>query len=53
MFGCVEDRFSVAVIPHTASVTTIGRMAPGDEVNLESDMLARYVEKAVLMHSRR
>ena len=52
VFGCIEDRFSVAVISHTASVTTIGRLSPGDQVNLESDMLARYVEKAVAMHSR-
>lgn len=40
-----DDRFSVALIPHTLSLTTLGRLKPGDEVNLETDMLAKYVEK--------
>jgi riboflavin synthase len=39
------DGFSVAVIPHTAEVTTIGLRAPGDAVNLEVDMIAKYVEQ--------
>jgi len=42
----VEDiRFSVALIPHTLSVTTLGLRRPGDEVNLETDVLAKYVER--------
>jgi riboflavin synthase len=45
VFGCEDGRFSVAVIPHTARVTTLGKLTPGDPVNLESDMIARYVEK--------
>ncbi|HSD11715.1 MAG TPA: riboflavin synthase [Candidatus Binatia bacterium] len=45
VFGCEDGRFSVAVIPHTAQVTTLGKLAPGDAVNLESDMIAKYVEK--------
>jgi riboflavin synthase len=36
--------FTVAVIPHTADVTTLGRKGPGDRVNLEVDMIAKYVE---------
>ncbi len=40
-----EDRFSVAVIPHTAEFTTLGRVRPGDLVNLEFDILAKYVER--------
>jgi riboflavin synthase len=44
VFRCKEEAFSVAVIPHTARVTTIGRLRPGDEINLESDMIAKYVE---------
>jgi riboflavin synthase len=40
-----EDRFSVAVIPHTAEVTTLGRRRPGDHLNLEFDILAKYVER--------
>jgi riboflavin synthase len=40
-----DDRFSVAVIPHTAAVTTLGRRAVGDPVNLEVDVTVKYVEK--------
>lgn len=40
-----RDAFSVALIPHTLSVTTLGRLQPGDEVNLETDLLAKYVER--------
>ncbi len=38
-------RFGVNVIPHTQEVTTLGRLAPGDQVNFEVDMLARYVAR--------
>jgi riboflavin synthase len=48
VFGCEDGRFSVAVIPHTARVTTLGKLAPGDAVNLESDMIAKYVEKLAI-----
>jgi riboflavin synthase len=44
----VEDRadgFTVAVIPHTAEVTTLGARRPGDRVNLEVDLMAKYAEK--------
>ena len=37
--------FAVAVIPHTLSVTTLGPKHPGDPVNLEVDVLAKYVER--------
>jgi riboflavin synthase len=37
--------FGVNVIPHTAEVTTLGARQPGDRVNLEIDMLARYVQR--------
>lgn len=39
------DRFSVSVIPHTAAVTVLGRKRPGDIVNLETDLIGKYVEK--------
>jgi riboflavin synthase len=39
-----NDRFSVALIPHTLEVTTLGRRKVGDRVNLETDVLAKYVE---------
>jgi riboflavin synthase len=40
-----DDRFSVALIPHTLTVTTLGRRRIGDRVNLETDILAKYVER--------
>ena len=42
-----ERTFDVALIPHTLEVTTLGRLKPGDRVNVEGDVLARYVQKAV------
>lgn len=38
-------RFSVNIIPHTAEVTTLGTLAAGDKVNLEIDVLARYLQR--------
>lgn len=40
-------RFGVNIIPHTLSVTTFGRVRPGAKVNLEIDLLARYVARLV------
>lgn len=40
-----DDGFGVAVVPHTLAVTTLGVKEPGDPVNLEVDMLAKYVER--------
>ena len=40
-----DDGFEVALIPHTLSVTTLGGLEPGDEVNLEVDVLAKVVER--------
>jgi riboflavin synthase len=40
-----DDGFSVAIIPHTADVTTLGRKGPGDRVNLEMDVVAKYIER--------
>ena len=42
-----EDSFTVALIPHTLDVTTLGHRAVGDRVNLESDVLAKYVQRAL------
>ncbi len=42
-----EDGFAVALIPHTLAETTLGALAPGDPVNLEADVLAKYVERLV------
>jgi riboflavin synthase len=40
-----DDGFAVAIVPHTLQVTTFGALAVGDPVNLEADMIARYVER--------
>ena len=53
VFDCTPRSFTVAVIPHTAAVTTLGSRRPGDRVNIESDMLARYVDTAVARYLRR
>jgi riboflavin synthase len=37
--------FTVALIPHTLEITTLGLRTPGDTVNLEMDVLAKYVER--------
>ena len=47
------DRFSVALIPHTLAVTTLGRRQVGDTVNLETDVLAKYVERQMKAEGRR
>ena len=43
--GVTTDGFSVAVIPHTMAVTTLGRRHPGDRVTLEVDAMAKYAER--------
>jgi riboflavin synthase len=40
-----DDRFSVALIPHTLNMTTLGRRRIGGRVNLETDVLAKYVQR--------
>ena len=46
--AAVDDSgFAVALIPHTKEATTLGALAPGDRVNLEADVLAKYVERLV------
>jgi riboflavin synthase len=48
--ACRPDGFQVTIIPHTAAVTTIGRKGLGATVNLECDMIGKYVERA--LHAR-
>ncbi len=42
-----SDAFAVALVPHTLAETTLGALAAGVEVNLEADVLAKYVERLV------
>ncbi|MGH9025772.1 MAG: riboflavin synthase [Acidimicrobiia bacterium] len=48
-----DEGFSVAVIPHTLAVTTLGTRQPGDAVNLEVDLIAKYVERLTSSHPAR
>jgi riboflavin synthase len=47
-----DDAFSVAVIPHTMEVTTLGRRRAGDRVNLEVDVTVKYVERLLAWKDR-
>ncbi len=49
-FALTADSFTVAVIPHTAAVTTLGSRAPGSPVNIEVDVLAKHVERLLEAH---
>ncbi|WP_306549081.1 riboflavin synthase [Desulfobulbus sp.] len=49
--ACERGRFSVSIIPHTLSVTTLGGLKEGDRVNLEVDMIGKYVEKLLAEQS--
>lgn len=48
--AALDDGFTVAVIPHTADVTTLGTRRPGDRVNIEVDVIAKYVERMLAPH---
>jgi len=41
------EGFAVALVPHTLAATTLGELEPGRQVNLEADVLAKYVERLV------
>ncbi|NPA49204.1 MAG: riboflavin synthase [Thermodesulfobacteria bacterium] len=43
--GVKEDLVELAIIPHTAKITTIGFRRPGDRVNIETDLIGKYVVK--------
>ncbi|MCX7821893.1 MAG: riboflavin synthase [Syntrophobacterales bacterium] len=50
--GCSGNRFDVNIIPHTAMVTNIGLLKPGDRVNIETDIIGKYVERILLAWKR-
>lgn len=45
--GLGQDQFDVQIIPHTTSVTTLGRLRAGDRVNLECDMIGKYIVRGL------
>jgi riboflavin synthase len=49
--GVDGEGFAVALVPHTLAITTLGGVAAGDEVNLEADVLAKYVERLAGLRS--
>ena len=49
-FDLTDDTFRVAVIPHTADVTTLGHKGVGSSVNIESDILAKHIERLLEPH---
>ncbi|MEY3093121.1 MAG: hypothetical protein RIU67_1904 [Actinomycetota bacterium] len=51
-FDLTDDTFRVAVIPHTASVTTLGFRPTGSKVNLEMDVLAKHIERLVTPYQK-
>jgi riboflavin synthase len=51
VFACRGSRFTVALIPHTLAVTTLGARRPGDRVNVEADVLLKHI--ATMLRSRR
>ena len=50
--GLDGEGFAIALVPHTLEATTLGALRPGDPVNLEVDVLAKYVEKLVRADDR-
>lgn len=48
---CAKDRFWVSIIPHTAGLTTIGFKPVGSAVNIETDMIGKYVERFLALRS--
>lgn len=52
-YDLTSDTFRVAVIPHTQAVTTLGVRRPGEQVNIEMDVLAKHVERLMQPHTRR
>ena len=47
-----DEAFDVAIIPHTLAVTTLGQRDPGAVVNVEADLIAKYVERLLVPTSR-
>jgi riboflavin synthase len=49
----VDDRFKVAIIPYTFEHTNFGRIRPGDTVNLEFDILGKYITRYLSLYSKK
>ncbi|MGA9996225.1 MAG: hypothetical protein WBP93_12475, partial [Pyrinomonadaceae bacterium] len=49
--GLTDEYFEIAVIPKTWAVTNLSHLRPNDEVNLEADIIAKYVERILIVSS--
>jgi riboflavin synthase len=49
--GLADDHFEIAIIPKTWEVTNLSHLKPGDEVNIEVDVLGKYIEKLLQSQS--
>ncbi len=47
VFNVTDQSFQVSLIPHTLNVTTLGELKPGDRVNLEADLVGKYVARLI------
>jgi riboflavin synthase len=47
-----HNRCTIAIIPHTVEMTNLNSLKPGDPVNLEADLIAKYVEKMMQRESQ-
>ena len=47
IYTVFKNKFSINIIPHTNKVTTLGKLKKGDMVNIEIDILARYINKSI------
>ena len=47
-----ERLIEIMIIPHTLAVTTLGALSPGRRVNLEMDMVGKYVQRYLQLHAR-
>jgi len=52
VFRCHEGRFQVALIPHTLRQTTLADRVPGNQVNLEADVLLKHIEALLRVRRR-
>ena len=52
VMGLQPDRFQIGLIPHTLAATTLGRRVAGDRVNMEADVIAKYVERLLTVRGR-
>jgi riboflavin synthase len=50
--SCESGLFSVSIIPHSLKMTTLGTLKPGDEVNIEVDVIGKYIENLLLAGGR-